>query len=119
MYSNKNLNNPIRLAYFEGRTKVDQKYNEAALLKKEILKLHNADPDGSIMVLGRINSNIDDLFEYNDLGYIEELGTKVSFVGMPDFQFDAMTIHKSKGLTADYVFIIGLNKSFPQALSSR
>lgn len=118
LYSNKNLNNPIRLAYFEGRTKVDQKYNEAALLKKEILNLHNADPDGSIMVLGRINSNIDDLFEYNDLGYIEELGTKVSFVGMPDFQFDAMTIHKSKGLTADYVFIIGLNKSFPRLSKS-
>lgn len=66
------------------------------------------------MVLARVNSALKYLYNTEGLGFIDELGTKASIEGHEDFMFDVMTIHKSKGLTADYVFLIGLNKSFPR-----
>lgn len=114
LLSDRNINSPIRFLGYEGATRLENRHNEAEVLKDAILKVHKFNPEASIMVLARQNSNIDDLFSFDDLGYIDGLNTKVSFRDNPDFSFDAMTIHKSKGLTADYVFVIGLNKSFPK-----
>lgn len=114
LISDRNLNEPIKIAYFDGARKEEAKRSEIEVLKNEILKVHNNSPDSSIMVLARLNSDLSHLYDYEDLGFIEEPGTKACLRDIPDFHFDAMTIHKSKGLTADYVFVIGLNKNFPR-----
>jgi len=113
LISNRDLSNPIRFVYFSGTSKEEAKRAEVETLKREIMSVHKFRPDKSILVLGRRNIDIMRLFDYDDLGFIDEPGTKVSIEGVPGFTFDAMTIHKAKGLTADYVFIVGLNKSFP------
>lgn len=114
LISNRNINNPIRFVFFEGGTREEKKQSEIKTLKEAILNIHKSDPKGSIMVLARLNSDLDHLFDIESIGFVDEPGTKVSIRDMPGLQFDAMTIHKSKGLTADYVFVIGLNKNFPR-----
>lgn len=113
LVANKNLNNPIKLVYFDGHSKSEQHYAENVALKNEIIKIHRNNPKSSIMVLARRNSDIKGLYDFDDVGFVDGPGTMVYIKGVPNFHFDAMTIHKSKGLTADYVFIIGLNKKFP------
>ena len=114
LVSNRNLNNPVRFAYFSGLSRDEIRRAEIEVLKDEILKVHEKDPDGSVMVLARLNSDLGHMFDFEEVGLIDEPGTRVSIEGIPDFYFEAMTIHKSKGLTADYVFVIGLNKNFPR-----
>ncbi len=114
LISERNINEPIRFVYFSGVKRKELQHAEAETLKNEILNVHRNNPDSSIMVLARLNSDLDHLYEYPDIGFVEEPGTRAHISEMPDFHFDAMTIHKSKGLTADYVFVIGLNKGFPR-----
>lgn len=63
------------------------------------------------MILARTNGMINRCF--NEIDLIDDIGTKITFVGYEDIEIDGMTIHKSKGLTCDEVIVIGLNKSFP------
>lgn len=116
--SDRNINDPIRFAFFGGDTREESIHAEIEVLKEEIIKVHKQDPDGTIIVLSRLNSDISHLFGDDSMGFLDELGTKVSIRDVPGFKFDAMTIHKSKGLTADYVFVIGLNKNFPRELTN-
>ena len=118
LISNKNMINPIRFAYFTGDNRDEQERAEIEVLKSEILKIHEEDPSGSVLVLARMNSTVGKMFDYSELGFNDELGTKVSIKDIPDFKFDAMTIHKSKGLTADYVFVIGLHNGFPRGIKT-
>ena len=105
LISEKDILNPIQFILFEPLT-------EYQVLKKLILNIHNQNKDHNILILGRTNAIVDACFlepEFKD-----ELGTKVKFIGYEDIEIDAMTIHKSKGLTADEVIIIGLNRNFPK-----
>lgn len=102
--SNKNLMNPIKIEYFEGT-------EEYKILKEVIKKIHKKNKDDNILVLGRYNKNIEDCFKDPELK--DEIGTKIEFVGYEDIKIDGMTIHKSKGLTADQVIVLGLDNNFP------
>ena len=105
LISQKDLSDPIKFVLFEPLT-------EYQVLKRLILKIHKQNKDHNILILGRTNAIIDAC--YLEPEFKDELGTKLKFVGYEDIDIDAMTIHKSKGLTADEVIIIGLNKSFPK-----
>ena len=52
---------------------------------------------------------------YADKDLKDDIGTKIKFVGHNDIDIDGMTIHKSKGLTADEVILIGLDNYFPNS----
>ena len=65
------------------------------------------------MVLARTNKVIEEC--YNDPELKDDIGTKIKYIGYDDIDIDGMTIHKSKGLTADEVIIIGLDSSFPRS----
>ena len=106
LYSNKNLSNPIRFEIYDGEIE-----DEYLALKRLILKIHHENPTHKIMILARTNNMINRCF--NEIDLIDDIGTKITFVGYEDIEIDGMTIHKSKGLTCDEVIIIGLNKSFP------
>lgn len=64
--------------------------------------------------MARKDKNIKELF--NDEDFIDSVGTKVTLAGFEDIKIDAMSIHKSKGLTYDEVIIIGLDRDFPIGL---
>lgn len=111
--SDKQLNDPFVFIDFAGKNNEEALHDEFAALRRSIIQIHKQRPSDSILVLSRTNSVIKHLFDLGDGYYRKELDTKVSLTDFPDFQFDAMSIHKSKGLTADWTFLIGLNASFP------
>ena len=111
--SDRDLNMPILIAYFDGESKETAKYNEAEILKERIIETHKRYPNDSIAVLARLNSTLK-LYNYEGLGFKDELNTKMSLEEIPGFMFETLTIHRSKGLTFDRVFLIGLDDKFPR-----
>lgn len=106
LYSDKELSNPIIFEKYDGAVE-----DEYEVLKRVILKIHNENPTHKIMVLARNNSMIERCFREVDL--IDDIGSKITYVGYEDIFIEGMTIHKSKGLTCDEVIVIGLNNQFP------
>lgn len=107
LISNKSIDNPIKFLMF------DDQYTEYDVLKKLIIKIHQTNPSHNILILARKNETIDRCFE--DSEFIDDLNTKIKFVGYEDIDIDGMTIHKSKGLTSDETIIIGLDQTFPNS----
>lgn len=108
LISDKKIEKPVKFVLFKDGF-------EYLALKELILRIHKEYPSHSILILGRTNENIYRCFDDTDL--IDSIDTKVKFIGYEDIDIDAMTIHKSKGLTNDEVIIIGLDKSFPSSHS--
>lgn len=104
--SNKELKNPIQFIGFDPN-------DEYQVLKKTIREIHKQNKEHNILVLARRKQNIKDC--YKDPELKDEIGTKIEYVGYEDINIDGMTIHKSKGLTADEVIIIGLDDNFPSS----
>lgn len=111
--SDKNYNDPFVFIDFEGDSRKAALENEYARLRKAIIQIHTQLPEHSILVLSRRNYDIEKMFELGDGHFRKRIDTKVELSDCPGFLFDAMSIHKSKGLTADWTFIIGLDSSFP------
>lgn len=107
LVSNKHLPNPIKFVMFEN--------DEYTKLKELILYIHKANPNHKILILGRTNKIIDRMFLDETLK--DDIGTKITFIGYEDIDINGMTIHKSKGLTADEVIVIGLDNNFPKSNS--
>ena len=105
LVSSKNITNPIKFITFTGDEEIDT-------LKGLIRSIHKVNPEHNIMVLARTNKVIEAC--YNDSELKDDIGTKIKYIGYEDIDIDGMTIHKSKGLTADEVIVIGLDSSFPR-----
>ncbi len=104
LISSKSIKNPIKVVPY-------QTGKEIETVKRLILRIHELNPSHHIMILARTNQMIKNIF--NDENLKDGIATKVEFIGYEDIDIDAMTMHKSKGLTCDEVIVIGLNKSFP------
>lgn len=105
LISSKNITNPIKFITFKDEEEIE-------VLKGLIRNIHKTNPDHNIMVLARTNKIIENC--YNDPELKDDIGTKIKYIGYEDIDIDGMTIHKSKGLTADEVIVIGLDSSFPR-----
>ena len=104
LVSIKDEDNPIEFIEFEN----DEEYIK---LKETILNIYKEHPEYHILVLARKNHAIYRIFEDKD--FHDDVGTKISIKNASDLMLDGMSIHKSKGLTADAVIVIGLNSHFP------
>lgn len=102
LISAKSIENPIRFIEFD---------DEVNKVKELIINIYLKHPDYKVLILARKNKNIKELF--NDENFRDSVGTKVTLAGFEDIKIDAMSIHKSKGLTYDEVIIIGLDRDFP------
>lgn len=105
LVSNKKLSNPIKFEFFNPT-------EEYQTLKELILKINKQNPEHNILVLARYNDVIKACYDDSELK--DEIGTKIEYVGYEDIKIDGMTFHKSKGLTADEVILIGLDNRFPK-----
>ena len=105
LVSNKTLPQPIKFVLFNN-------LEEYKKLKELIIYIHKNNPKHNILVLGRTNKIIDRC--YNDPELKDDIGTKITFIGYEEIDINGMTIHKSKGLTADEVIVMGLDNTFPR-----
>ena len=102
LISAKSVEKPIQFISFS---------DEVLKVKELIVNIYLQHPDYKVLILARKNKNIKELF--NDEDFRDNIGTKVTLAGFEDIKIEAMSIHKSKGLTYDEVIIIGLDRDFP------
>ena len=101
----KNLEHPIEICEY----KAYEEYNE---INKLVHKLYKENPENNILVLARTNHCLDRLSksEYFTKGVNDVLICK----DLPEAKIEALTMHRSKGLTSDQVIVFGLReKLFP------
>jgi DNA helicase-4 len=116
LYSNKHLDKPVELVKYNYSDDYD---NLPEILNKLIYKLYLSSPNDKILLLGRFNSELDNLlnskFFYKNM-YGDD---KIICKSCPSMKIDFLTVHKSKGLGYDQVVILnGLNKhkGFPSQI---
>lgn len=114
LISFKHNERPVHFVLYDDRIAPDvtDYMVEYECLKKLVLKIHSDNKKHSILILARNNAMIEQCFDAN-IGFIDEIGTKIKIEKIDDLELDGMTIHKSKGLTYDEVIIIGMTKDFP------
>lgn len=115
LHSEKNLLNPVRVRVFpRGDSIIGRRHNELEELACLIADIHKKHPKDKILLLSRNNYAISQLFEFEDIGFKDEVANRVSLKRIPDYLFEARTIHSSKGMTADWTIIFGLGSFFPR-----
>lgn len=101
----KNLEHPIEFCEYKS-------YDEYEEINKVVHKLYKENPNNEILILARTNDCLNKLAksEFFSKGINDVLICK----DLPDAKIEALTIHRSKGLTSDQVIVFGLrDKLFP------
>lgn len=101
----KHLNNPIEMCEYE-KTEEYKKINEL------VHKIYSENSNYKILILARTNKCLEELAksEFFTKGIDDVLICK----DLPNARIEALTMHRSKGLTADQVIVFGLReKLFP------
>ena len=101
----KTLKNPIEIYEYKPFSEDEEIYNL-------IHKLYNENPNYQILILARTNSC---LYELANSKFFEKgINDTLICKDLPDAKIEALTMHRSKGLTADQVIVFGLReKIFP------
>ena len=101
----KTLKNPIDIYEYEPFSEDEEIYNL-------IHKLYNENPNYQILILARTNSCLYELA--NSKFFTKGINDALICNDLPDAKIEALTMHRSKGLTADQVIVFGLReKIFP------
>ena len=101
----KTLKNPINIYEYEPFSEDEEIYNL-------IHKLYNENPNYQILILARTNSCLYELA--NSKFFTKGINDALICNDLPDAKIEALTMHRSKGLTADQVIVFGLReKIFP------
>ena len=101
----KTLKNPINIYEYEPFSEDEEIYNL-------IHKLYNENPNYQILILARTNSCLYELA--NNKFFVKGINDALICKDLPDAKIEALTMHRSKGLTADQVIVFGLReKIFP------
>lgn len=91
LYSNKHIDNPIEIYYYDN-------------LSTELLKIINTLSTGKEkMILGRNNKDIN-LLEHDEI----KIGKDYIYLKQTKEKISYLTVHKSKGLEYDYIFLINM-----------
>lgn len=108
--STKHLANPIEIFYYldtDKNNKYLNKYiinnNHAKAITKIILSITNNNPNHKILLLGRYEKDKENLLSSN---YFTEYRGKIKSTVDAYANLEFLTIHKSKGLSADAVILI-------------
>lgn len=106
----KELNAPIEKKYF--RNDKDSAFNEQKVINDIVNKIYNNNPNDKILLLARNNGPIEDLVKGKF--FKKGINDIVICNQVPKANIEAITIHSSKGLTANQVIVFGLKeKLFP------
>lgn len=104
----KHLENPIDICEYSS----NDKYDEYEKIYKIIHKLYAENPNSKILILARTNNCLRKLEKSKF--FTKGIEDSVVCIDLPDAQLEALTMHRSKGLTADQVIVFGLRQAlFP------
>ncbi len=101
----KNLEHPIEMCEYTG-------YEEYDEINRIVHKLYKENPNNNILILARTNECLNKLAksEFFTKGVNDVLICR----DLPNAKIEALTMHRSKGLTSDQVIVFGLRKKlFP------
>ena len=119
LYSKKHLRNPVELISYHYDDDYD---NLPEVLDRLINNINMENPNNSILLLGRFNSEVDNLLD-SKFFYKNSYGDdKIICKSCPNVKIDFLTVHRSKGLGYDQVIILnGLNiyKGFPSQIKDQ
>lgn len=101
----KNLKHPIEICEYEI-------YEEYRKINELIHELYRENPNNKILILARTNDCLNKLSRSQF--FTKGIGDVLICKELPEAKIEALTMHRSKGLTSDQVIIFGLrNRLFP------
>lgn len=101
----KNLEHPIELCEYKA-------YEEYEEINKLVHKLYIENPNNEILILARTNECLNKLAKSEF--FVKGVNDVLICKDIPDAKIEALTMHRSKGLTSDQVIVFGLReKLFP------
>ena len=104
---------PIKLVEYISRS-------EEILGIIEILdEISKKDPNAEVLILGRNNKDINEILCKNLITTNDYM--KINYFKKPNLKIEYKTVHKSKGLDADYVIVLNLNNKlngFPNKMEN-
>lgn len=104
----KHLENPIDICEYNS----NDKYDEYEKIYDIVHRLYSENPNSNILILARTNNCLNELVKSKY--FSKGIEDAVVCVDLPDAQIEALTMHRSKGLTADQVIVFGLRQAlFP------
>ena len=100
----KHLEHPIELCEYRG-------YEEYEEINKIVHKIYSENPNSQILILARTNDCLNKLAKSD---FSNGVNDALICKDLPDAKIEALTMHRSKGLTSDQVIVFGLReKVFP------
>ena len=104
----KHLKSPIDICEYD----FNDKYDEYEKIYELVHKIYEENPNTKILILARTNACLAELTRSK---YFEKsIDDVIICSDLPDAQIEALTMHRSKGLTADQVIVFGLRQAvFP------
>ena len=104
----KHLENPIDICEYNS----NDKYDEYEKIYNIVHRLYSENPNNNILILARTNNCLNELVKSKY--FSKGIEDAIVCVDLPDAQIEALTMHRSKGLTADQVIVFGLRQAlFP------
>lgn len=101
----KSLENPIEICEC-------REYETFEKINKIVHKIYNENPDDKILILARTNEKLRQL--NSSIFFSKGIGDILICNDIPNAKIEAITMHRSKGLTADQVIVFGLKEGvFP------
>ena len=87
-------------------------YETFEKINKIVHKIYNENPDDKILILARTNEKLRQL--NSSIFFSKGIGDILICNDIPNAKIEAITMHRSKGLTADQVIVFGLKEGvFP------
>lgn len=104
----KHLNNPIDICEYSS----NDRYAEFEKIHQIVHQLYEENANSKILILARTNSCLNELSKSKY--FTKGIEDAIICNDLPDAQIEALTMHRSKGLTADQVIVFGLRQAlFP------
>jgi DNA helicase IV len=104
--SNKHMNNPVEIVYYDDDKKEEQEYNRAKTLEKILDHIVGQKTDSKVLLMGRYKK---DIYKINNSEYFKVYLNKAKSKKYPDLQIDFLTVHQAKGTGYDYCVLLDLN----------
>lgn len=104
--SNKHLQNPVELVYYDDLVKNNLEYSRSLAVEKILNHIVRKNPKSKVLFMGRYKK---DVYKISNSELFKIFPKKVKSYEYPDLEIDYLTIHQAKGTGYDYCVLLDLN----------